>query len=194
MLRAVHFWWQCVREAAVGTIEKANAWFWLIGIPLVSVAGRYWEVGELTIPDTVPGFLTFMVVTTAATWIVFFITRLIGAAAHLCRVTGRPRTSPLNFFTDVAKVLQRTVGPCDAGARCRAVRLVPIFVPNEVEELGFESLPSCSAFKAQWSAISKLAHRVGGEQFERCIRFDLGGSRWSGQTPSWPKNLTAITH
>ena len=83
MLRTALFWWDCAREAAHGTIEKANAWFWLIGLPIVAFAGRYWEVGELTIPDTAPGFLTFMVVTIVVTWLVLFVIRLFGAPSQL---------------------------------------------------------------------------------------------------------------
>ncbi len=83
MVRAIRFWWACVRDAAEGTVEKANAWFWPIGIPIVALAGRYWEMGELTIPDTAPGFVAFMMVTVAISWVVFFAIRLVGAPARI---------------------------------------------------------------------------------------------------------------
>jgi hypothetical protein len=83
MFRAMRFYVACVREAAQGTIERANAWFWLIGVPIVALAGRYWEIGELTIPDTPLELITLMVVTVGVTWVVFFAIRLVGAPARL---------------------------------------------------------------------------------------------------------------
>jgi hypothetical protein len=83
MLQAFCFWWVCIREAAKGTLDKANAWFWPIGVPIVAFAGWYWEMGELTIPDTAPGFFIFMVVTVAISWVVFFVIRLFGAPARV---------------------------------------------------------------------------------------------------------------
>jgi hypothetical protein len=83
MLRTIRFYGACVCEAAQGTIERANAWFWLIGLPIVALAGRYWEIGELTIPNTAPEFVTFMVVTVGVTWAVIFAIRLGGAPARL---------------------------------------------------------------------------------------------------------------
>jgi hypothetical protein len=84
MLRTMRFYAACVCEAARGTkIERANAWFWLIGLPIVAFAGRYWEIGKLTIPDTAPEFITLMVVTVGVTWVMFFAIRLVGAPARL---------------------------------------------------------------------------------------------------------------
>jgi hypothetical protein len=83
MFRATHFYLACVREAANGTLERANAWFWLVGIPIVAVAGRYWEMGQLTIPATAPEFIAFMAITVTISWVVFFIFRLVGAPARI---------------------------------------------------------------------------------------------------------------
>src|SRR5229473_291683 len=83
MFRFIRFCLACVREAARGTIERANAWFWLIGIPIIAFIRWYWELGQLTIPNTPQGLIIFMVVTVAASWVVFFIIRLIGAPARL---------------------------------------------------------------------------------------------------------------
>jgi hypothetical protein len=80
---ALRFSWGCIREAADGTLDRANAWFWPIGIPIVAFAGWYWGVGQLTIPDTPQGFITFMVVTVGVSWVVFFLIRLVGAPARL---------------------------------------------------------------------------------------------------------------
>jgi hypothetical protein len=99
MGRTILFWWACIREAAHGTIERANAWFWLVGIPIVAIAGRYWEIGQLTIPDTAPEFIVFMAVTVAVSWVVFFAIRLVGAPARLyarladekCEIEARVR-------------------------------------------------------------------------------------------------------
>ena len=61
MSRKFRFLWACIWDAAEGTVDKANAWFWLVGYPIVAFACWYWEIGELTIPDTVQGFFIFMV-------------------------------------------------------------------------------------------------------------------------------------
>ena len=63
MLRAFRFWWACVREAAKGTLDKANAWSWAIGLPIGAIASWYWEIGESTIPDQPRDFFIFMGVT-----------------------------------------------------------------------------------------------------------------------------------
>jgi hypothetical protein len=83
MWRTIFFYWECAKAAAHGTIERANAWFWLIGLPIVAFAGWYWEVGELIIPDNPRGFVTFMIVMIAVTWVVFFVFRFLGAPARL---------------------------------------------------------------------------------------------------------------
>jgi hypothetical protein len=79
----LHFQWICSKEAAHGTIERANAWFWLVGIPVVWFGGVYLGYGELMIPDHPQGFLTFMVVMVAASWVVFFVFRFLGAPSRL---------------------------------------------------------------------------------------------------------------
>jgi hypothetical protein len=49
----------------------------------VAFACWYREIGELTIPDTAPGFFIFMVVSVVISWIVFFAIRLSGAPARV---------------------------------------------------------------------------------------------------------------
>ncbi len=92
MWRAVNFYWECVKDAARGTLERANAWFWPIGVPIVAFVGWYLGIGTLTIPDTFPDFMVFMVVTVAVSWVVLFIVRLVGAPARLyARLEGEKR-------------------------------------------------------------------------------------------------------
>src|ERR1700730_2268339 len=83
MWRAINFCCQCVKDAAGGTLERANAWFWFIGVPFVAFVGWYFGLGALTIPDTFQDFMVFMVVTVAASWAIFFVVRLVGAPARL---------------------------------------------------------------------------------------------------------------
>jgi hypothetical protein len=85
-LQALHFYWLCVKQASQGTLELANAWFWVIGIPIVAVVGGYLTKRRLTIPDTVQGFLTLMVVSVFVTSIVFFVLRFLRAPAQLYAV------------------------------------------------------------------------------------------------------------
>jgi hypothetical protein len=82
---AVCFYAKCAAWAARGTIEKANAWFWLLGIPIIAGLGWYFGFGVLKIPDNLQEFFTFMVVTIAASWAVFFVIRFVGAAPHFLK-------------------------------------------------------------------------------------------------------------
>jgi len=88
---ALRFYGRCVQEAAKGTLDKANAWFWPIGIPIVAFAGWYRGIGQLYVPDTPVGFITFMFVTVAVTWVVFFTLRFIWAPVFIYRQEQRHR-------------------------------------------------------------------------------------------------------
>jgi hypothetical protein len=81
--QTIVFYGLCVKWAATGTVERANAWFWLVGVPIVAFAGWYFGLGELHVPDQPAGFVTFMVVTVFVTWLIFFAIRLLRAPAHL---------------------------------------------------------------------------------------------------------------
>lgn len=82
---AVQFYARCARWAAHGTIEKANAWFWLIGIPIVAFIGWWWGLGVLKFPAIWSEFFPFMVATVVASWAGFFVIRFVGAAPHFHR-------------------------------------------------------------------------------------------------------------
>jgi hypothetical protein len=87
----LRFYWSCIAWAATGTLEKANAWFWPVGVPLVALAGWHWGVGTLAIPDNLQDFFVFMVLTVAVSWVVFFAIRLLGAPHHLVKVIEQER-------------------------------------------------------------------------------------------------------
>jgi hypothetical protein len=79
----IAFYGLCAKWAATGTLERANAWFWLIGIPGIAFV-RYLrgEIDPMTIPDHIPAFLGFMAATVAISWVVFFVIRFLRAPAH----------------------------------------------------------------------------------------------------------------
>jgi hypothetical protein len=79
---AVRFYGKCARWAARGTIERANAWFWPIGIPFLAFIGWWWGFGVLKFPSTWSDFFPFMIATVTAAWVVFFVVRFAGAAPH----------------------------------------------------------------------------------------------------------------
>jgi hypothetical protein len=82
---ALIFYQKCVAWAAAGTFDRANAWFWPIGVPIVAFFGWYLGLGTLVMPESLDQFLTFMVVTVAVSWVVFFLVRLLGAPPHFAR-------------------------------------------------------------------------------------------------------------
>jgi hypothetical protein len=81
---ALRFYAECIIWAARGTLEKANSWFWIIGVPAVAFCGYRLGLGTLIIPDEIPRFLIFMIVTVAASWVIFLVLRLVCAPAVLC--------------------------------------------------------------------------------------------------------------
>jgi hypothetical protein len=79
----VLFYGECIAWAARGTVDRANAWFWPIGVPIVAVVGYFRGLGTLIIPDSTPEFLLFMFVTVLTSWVAFFVIRLLLAPAKL---------------------------------------------------------------------------------------------------------------
>jgi hypothetical protein len=85
------FFWVCAKEAAKSTVSWANAWFWVVGLPIVGAA--FWFLDDLApteipenldeIPSALPDFIIFMGETIVVTWIVFFSVRLFGAPARV---------------------------------------------------------------------------------------------------------------
>lgn len=91
VISVLEFYWRCVKWAARGTMEMANAWFWPVGVPIVALVGWYLGVGTLTIPDNLQNFVVFMVLTVAVSWGIFFVIRLFGAPHHLVSLVARQR-------------------------------------------------------------------------------------------------------
>ena len=81
----VRFYANCLRWAAAGTLDRANAWFWALGIIPVAFAGWYWEIGALILPDNPHDFIVFMVVTVAISWVLIFLLRCLIAPAVLAQ-------------------------------------------------------------------------------------------------------------
>ncbi len=79
----LRFYFECLSWAAAGSLDRANAWFWVFGIVPVALAGRYFEVGALTVPDNPKDFIVFMVVTVIVSFILIFILRCLIAPAVL---------------------------------------------------------------------------------------------------------------
>ena len=86
MLKAIRhtgrFYGRCARWAVKGTLETANAWFWILGVPVVAGAGYVLKTGPKTVPDHFPQFLLFMLATVGVSWIILFLIRFIRAPAH----------------------------------------------------------------------------------------------------------------
>lgn len=118
-VRAVRFYAACVAWAAKGTLEKANAWFWLIGIPLFAAAGYYFGLGPLTIPDHPSGLIVLMVIAVALTWLVIFLIRLLvspgklfGDAEETTRALSAKLIPKLNVYLVAGGVqIVQTTGP-----------------------------------------------------------------------------------
>jgi hypothetical protein len=85
ILGACTFYARCARWAAAGSIAKANAWFWLVGTPMVAVGGHYLGVSQLQIPDQPAEYMSFMLVTVTATWCALFVIRCFWAPFHFYR-------------------------------------------------------------------------------------------------------------
>src|SRR3954447_9639420 len=78
----LYFWRQCVSYAWRGTLDRANAWFWIIGVPLLAFI--MWRAGyKLRIPDDPVGLIIFMIITVAIAFIILFGFRLITAPARI---------------------------------------------------------------------------------------------------------------
>lgn len=82
MLDRLKFVWACVTDAARGTIERANAWAWLLGAFVLWMVLR-WRGYELMPPDTMPGVILLGAICLVVAWIIVFLWRLFGAPYRL---------------------------------------------------------------------------------------------------------------
>jgi hypothetical protein len=80
--QTIKFLWLCIRKAARGSIEPANAWAWLGGTIIIG-GGSYLLGYDLTIPHTWWGLLSGGLMFIGSTWIVVFIYRLFLAPGAL---------------------------------------------------------------------------------------------------------------
>lgn len=80
------FAWACVKDAAKGTTDKANAWAWLIGtFALWGIL--YWQGYELLPPTTMPGIIFLGAISLVVAWLIVFLWRFMGAPYRLHQVT-----------------------------------------------------------------------------------------------------------
>ena len=83
MLRQILFWWECVREAARGTVKWANAWGYLVGAAVIAFVAYFGWGLQLQLPSTLPEYFASALLCLTAAWIVAFLVRLTGAPARL---------------------------------------------------------------------------------------------------------------
>lgn len=119
------FYRECIIWAARGTLDRANSWFWIIGVPVVAICGYWLRLGTLIIPDELQGFFAFMIITVIASWLILFVLRFICAPAVLWdavrnRAEGlaeqlRPKSKAYLKGTGVqtVKTVTRTLPPQD---------------------------------------------------------------------------------
>jgi hypothetical protein len=106
MSKQIVFWWECLKEAVVGTIAWANAWSWLVGVAIVASIGYYGWGLTLQIPSTLQEYFTFALMAVGATWIVAIIIGFLRAPGRLYwkereakeRAEARLRTDPAFEF------------------------------------------------------------------------------------------------
>ena len=72
------FAWACIKDAAKGTTDKANAWAWLLGA-LALWGVLYWRGYELMPPQTMPGIIFLGAISFVVAWLIVFSWRLMGA-------------------------------------------------------------------------------------------------------------------
>jgi hypothetical protein len=164
--RAISFYAACVGWSARGTVEKANGWFWLIGLPIFAGAGYYFDLGPLTIPDHPSGFVALMFITIALTWSVLFSFRLFVSPG---RIYGDATDKIRNLSNELRPKLRvglvgsgvqsvQTVGPLSKwvqltvesttcmpleGCEVRVVRIQKINPDNSLEDILYEAV-SCT--------------------------------------------------
>jgi hypothetical protein len=101
----IRYYIRCLRLASTGALDKANAWSWILGIIPLALAGWYWDIGALRIPDTPRDFIVFMVVTVVLSLMLVFLVRLVFAPAILAQELEKDRDElrgqlvpKINFF------------------------------------------------------------------------------------------------
>jgi hypothetical protein len=83
MKQFFRFQWLCVIEAWGGSLEIANAWSGLWG-PILVWAGSYWWGHPLKLPEQLDAYAIMLALSfVVATWLSFFLVRLVGAPARL---------------------------------------------------------------------------------------------------------------
>jgi hypothetical protein len=78
----VAFWLACVREAARGTLQKANVIAWFLGWLLLWL-WFWWRGLDTRVAEDIPSLLTQGAAALCVAWIVIFVFRLLGAPARL---------------------------------------------------------------------------------------------------------------
>ena len=68
---------------------------------MVALAGLYWGVGILALPDNLADFFAFMIVTIAVTWVTFFLIRLFGAPQHFIEKVEQERDALAHKLTTI---------------------------------------------------------------------------------------------
>ena len=155
----VCFYWRCIKEAASGTIDLANAWSGVIGLAIVVGFWR-WRGWPLTPPSTYLGVGIHTLVFIASAWLMFFIIRFIGAP---CRLIARKQLEITNLSAKVAD-LEEALKPklrcffsaTDPGcvrpntqvqlsSAAGVVGTLPsTYFRLSVESIGFDSLVGCA--------------------------------------------------
>jgi hypothetical protein len=82
MERALIFWWECLKDAWRGSLERANAWSWIVGLAVVAGGARL-SGYQLKVPEDVQELFAYGIVLIGAALIVFFCIRLLGAPTRL---------------------------------------------------------------------------------------------------------------
>lgn len=78
----LRYWWVCAKEAAQGTLERANAWAWLWGL-IIALLLCWWGDYDLMLPATGLQLLFFGLALIGLAWVAAFSLRLLGAPARL---------------------------------------------------------------------------------------------------------------
>ena len=102
MLPILKFYWLCLKEAARGSVDIANAWQGVWGIIALWAFG-YWRGGPVMIPDKFDEYALIILFTSlVATWVGVFIFQFLTAPANLYRAQ-RERADDLRAELSIAK-------------------------------------------------------------------------------------------
>jgi len=88
------FWWACVKDAAEGTVDRANGWAWLVGVPGAWLV--WWIFGyRLMAPDTLSQIVSYGLMFAGTAWVITFSVRLVGSPARLYEKLKQAIPAPL---------------------------------------------------------------------------------------------------